>query len=271
MTWVKTYKYKCSDCGKPRTSRFELLAQTGICMKCRTVMKVPEGQMNIFEAINKELNIDTINMNEQQEEIKEIDILVWDLETDGFSAPKNKILEIGAYVIRNGNVERMRWVLNNGTDVPEHITSINGMTNEIIDAEGRDPAECLAEFLPLFKAAKKNVTHNGISFDIPFLVNYAADVMKYEKHQSDAMFALLRSTAFDTAVHFKAKKLGAIQGSDESFISFASRVMSIRAFGLKYNLTLCAEEMGLDLNGITAHRALGDVEVTHQLYQKIHG
>src|SRR5215213_7501743 len=148
---------------------------------------------------------------------KDIDILVWDLETSGFTAPKDKILEIGAFAIIGDKVEEYRWVLDNKIMIPPQITEINGMTNEIIDAEGRDPKECLAEFLPLFKRAKINVTHNGIKFDIPFLVDYSADVMGYTLDQKVAIRALLRNTSFDTAVHFKAKKLGYSPRADESF------------------------------------------------------
>ncbi len=206
---------------------------------------------------------------------KDIDMIVWDLETTGFVAPECKILEIGAFVVTGDKVETKHWVLHNkdadgaSVVIPEKITEITGITQEIIDAEGRDPAECLAEFLPLFKRAKMNVTHNGVRFDIPFLTNYSKDVMGYTDEQADAMRKLIERSAFDTAVHFKADKLNMRPREDEPFIIFAKRVMDVRAFGVKYNLALCAEEIKLDMTGIVAHRALADVDVTYRIFKTL--
>ena len=45
--------------------------------------------------------------------------------------------------------------------------------------------------------------------------------------------------------------------------------MNIRAYGVKYNLGLCCEEMEVDKSNITLHRASGDVYLTYELYKKI--
>lgn len=208
-------------------------------------------------------------MEENKNEEVEIDAIFWDLETTGFVAPECKILEIGAYIVRGDTVTKKHWVLQNNVEIPEKITEITGITKEIVEAEGRDPKDCLAEFLPLFKLAKKNVTHNGIKFDIPFLVEYAADLMGYTPGQKIAVYDLLHGTAYDTAVHFKAKKMGRKPADRESYIGFARRIMGTPVKGLHFNLTLCAQEMGIDLDGIVAHRALADVEVTHRIYTKL--
>lgn len=200
-----------------------------------------------------------------------IEMIIWDLETTGFVAPESRILEIGAIVLREGKEpEHKHWVINENIEIPEEITKITGITREIVQAEGRDAKECLNEFLPLLYAAKKNITHNGIRFDIPFLVAYADDVLKHSEEESIKLESILRMTAYDTAVHFKATKLGEKQKDGESFVQFASRVMEIRAFGVKYNLALCCEEAKVDLTGITFHRALGDVAMTYELYKYIH-
>lgn len=199
---------------------------------------------------------------------EEIDLIVWDLETSGFNAPECKILEIGCFIVRGEEVERRHWVLDNKIEIPEKIVEITGITKEIIDAEGRDPVECLNEFLPLFKEAKKNVTHNGVRLDIPFLVNYAKDVLKWRDEEAMAVTNLIRSTAFDTAVHFKARKLDMQPFFRESFIQFADRIMNVRAYGIKYSLGLCVEELGI-VHELTQHRAMADVELTHEVYKKI--
>lgn len=203
-------------------------------------------------------------------ETKPIDVIVWDLETTGFVAPEARILEIGAFIIRGEEVEHKHWVINEGIEIPEKIIEITGITKDIIEAEGRNAEECLREFIPLLMESKKNVTHNGIKFDIPFLSAYAHDVLKPAVQQTADLVAHLRNTSFDTAVHFKAKKLPTTQGSAEKFIDFAERVMSQRVFGLKFNLKLCCEESKVDMTNITLHRAMADVAMTHELYKIIH-
>lgn len=194
--------------------------------------------------------------------------IVWDLETDGFTAPKNKILEIGCQIVYPDRVEEKHWVLDNKTELPEEIIKLTGITPEIIAAEGRDPAECLNEFLPLFKDCDKNITHNGIRFDIPFLVEFAASVLGWDDKNKDAVYGLLRRTAFDTAVHFKAKKLDMQPMEKEHFVNFADRVMQVRAYGVKYNLALCVQECGIQVDG-ELHRALADVKYTHLIYKQV--
>lgn len=201
-------------------------------------------------------------------EEKTIDLLVWDLETTGFVAPEAKILEIGCFIVRGGEVERKQWVLNNNIEIPEKIVEITGITKEIIEAEGRDPKECLQEFLPLFKECKQNVTHNGIRFDIPFLTDFAADLLGFQPHEKSATLQLLRSTAFDTAVYFKAKKLDMAPYFREHFWQFADRVMAVKAYGVKYTLGLCVEELGIK-HELVQHRAMADVELTHEIYKVI--
>lgn len=193
--------------------------------------------------------------------------IVFDLETTGFDPTKNDILEIGCYIVRGEEVEEKHWVLDNKVEIPEKIVEITGITQEIIDEEGRDPIQCLQEFLPLFKGCSKNITHNGIKFDIPFLIGYASKVLWWKKENEKAVSDLIRSTAYDTAVNAKASKLGEQQAEDETFLDFADRIMSIFAKGVKYNLQLCVEESGLPAEK-EFHRAMADVYYTHEIYKK---
>jgi DNA polymerase III epsilon subunit-like protein len=59
------------------------------------------------------------------------------------------------------------------------------------------------------------------------------------------------------------------QQEGESFIDFAERVMSVKAYGVKYSLGLCCDEVGIDRKDVKQHRALGDVFLTHALFKKI--
>lgn len=200
---------------------------------------------------------------------KKIKKVIWDLETTGFVAPACKILEIGAFlVLDDGTVETKHWVLDNKVEIPQEIIEITHITPDIIAAEGRDPEECLIEFLRYITRSEMNVTHNGVKFDIPFLVETVADVLKYTPEQKKELETFLRMTAFDTAARFKADKIGTVQYPEETFVDYAERVMSQKVFGLKFNLGVCCDHYGIDRSNVTQHRALGDVELTHKLFNK---
>lgn len=203
--------------------------------------------------------------------LEPIDLIVFDLETSGFVAPESKIIEIGAYIFYEGKSVPVgkQWVLNNGIEIPEKITEITGITQEIIEAEGKDPTQCLEEFMPLLINAKKNVTHNGIRFDIPFLIAYATDLIPHTPEEIAELTQTLRSRAYDTAVHCKAVKLGMCPDTGEDYLSFADRVMKKFAKGVHYNLALSCEERKIDTSNVEFHRAFADVAMTYELYKVI--
>lgn len=240
--------------------------------ECRNIGKETGDYYNGEYGDSPEKIADLIARGVIEEEVPEvpekpIDLLVWDLETTGFVAPEAKILEIGCLVVRGEEVEQKHWVLKHeGLEIPEKIIELTGITQDIIDAEGRDPKECLQEFLPLFKQCKQNVTHNGLKFDIPFLTDYAADLLGFQPHEKSAAIKLLRSTAYDTAVAYKAKKLDIAPYFREPFAQFGDRVMSVRAYGTRYTLNLCVEELGIKHDGVR-HRAMADVALTHEVYK----
>ncbi|MBQ4416420.1 MAG: PolC-type DNA polymerase III, partial [Butyrivibrio sp.] len=93
--------------------------------------------------------------------------VVFDLETTGFSPRKNRIIEIGAVRIENGNVtERFSEFVNPRVPLPYKITQLTGITDTMVaDASG------IEEVLPRFVAFCEGavlVGHN-VSFDISFI------------------------------------------------------------------------------------------------------
>lgn len=193
--------------------------------------------------------------------------IAWDLETDGFDGNKNHILEIGMFNVYNGEVtDKKRWVLNHNIEIPEEITAINGMTKAIIDAEGMDPKQGLEEFLEYVKGSDANLTHNGVKFDIVFLVNHVRVVLGWDEERLTKLTNHLNRTSIDTAVMFKSNLIGCKRNWNESFYSFATRCMQVIAKG-KYNLGVCCDELGIDRSKVTQHRALGDVELTNEIYK----
>lgn len=198
--------------------------------------------------------------------------IVWDLETSGLAKEECKILEIGCMTVSDGQVvERKSWVLNHGIEIPEKITEITGITKELIDKEGQDPKKALNDFLEILLSNHEgaHVTHNGLRFDIEWLAYHVAKTNGWMVSQHRDLLDHLQRTAIDTAVFVKANKLSLPRLWDESFRDWADRVMRIIAKGVKYNVSLCCDEMGIDKTKVTAHRALGDVELTNEIYKKI--
>lgn len=198
--------------------------------------------------------------------------LAWDLETTGLEKEACHILEIGCMLVHDGEeVSRRSWMLNHNIEVPEKITEITGITKAIVDAEGMDPKKALEEFLEVILNNQHiaHLTHNGMRFDIEWLAYHVAKTLGWTVGQHKDFLAHLYKNAIDTAVFVKAQKLGMDRGWNETFKEWADRVMNTFAKGVKYNVAICCQELGVDNSKLTAHRALGDVEATHEIYKKI--
>jgi len=191
--------------------------------------------------------------------------IVWDLETTGFTPKTCKILEIGVFRVVDGEtVEQKNWILNHNIEIPAEITAINNITKEICDTEGVDPQLAMSEFLENFVGKSEfNLTHNGYRFDIPFLVGSMTDEQKLKYSN------ILTEGCLDTAAIYKGQKLGYTRREGEKFTDFAGRVMSVIRKGLKYNVSICCEELQIDKSNVQLHRALGDVYLTNEIYKKI--
>lgn len=196
--------------------------------------------------------------------------LVWDLETSGLDPATDKILEIGLMHIRDGQViESRNWMLNQGITVPDQIVQITGITQEMVDG-GVEPKVAVAELLGYLEIVRyAHLTHNGFRFDIPFLLKAVSMHMDFTGEQWDAFKIRLYAGAFDTAVIYKAKQIKMDHRYNENFAQWAKRVMEVRAFGVKYNVAHCCAELGVDTSTATFHRALGDVQLTNEIFKKL--
>ena len=96
------------------------------------------------------------------------DIVCFDIETTGLDKRRDVITEIGAVVLRNGEVvEEFDTFVKPGKPITSKITELTGITNEMVaDAPGE--AEALKAFLD-FVDGRILVAHNAHSFDIRFL------------------------------------------------------------------------------------------------------
>ncbi|AFO51783.1 DNA polymerase III polC-type [Candidatus Mycoplasma haematolamae str. Purdue] len=92
-----------------------------------------------------------------------------DLETTGLDPYKDEIIEIYILKYRQwGQLECFHSFVKCQGGVSERITKINGITQEKLDKEGREPAEVYAEVRE-FLVDTVLIAHNGKRFDFPFL------------------------------------------------------------------------------------------------------
>ncbi len=95
------------------------------------------------------------------------DYVVFDLETTGFDAKVNKIIEIGALKYRNNKlVDKFSVLVNPLCDIPSIITSITGINDDMVKN-----AITIKEALPKFIEFIEDlplVAHNA-KFDLAFI------------------------------------------------------------------------------------------------------
>jgi DNA polymerase-3 subunit epsilon len=112
-------------------------------------------------------------------------LLGLDLETSQLEAKDGKILEIGYVLKRVG--EPRPWLLRSefiyqsswGNDfIPKEASLINGIHPDHCKRFGRPLATVAKEINSLIKTHKVDyiVTHNGVSFDMPFLLHHITDL-----------------------------------------------------------------------------------------------
>ena len=112
---------------------------------------------------------DTARMvwNEKGQSIKETPYVVFDLETTGFNATEDKIIEIGAVKVVGGEiVDRFSEFVNPQMPIPARITELTSITDEMVSG-----AETIETLLPKFLAFIGDaavVAHNA-RFDTGFI------------------------------------------------------------------------------------------------------
>lgn len=157
--------------------------------------------------------------------------VVFDIETTGLEADKDKITEIGAVKIENGSIiDTFSTFVNPEIHIPEFITKLTGITDEMV-AEAPEIGQALESFLD-FVGDLPVVAHNA-SFDTGFI--------KYNARKAEKSF---KNTIVDT-----------LQLSRSLFPGLG-----------KYKLNLVAKHLGVKLEN--HHRAVNDADATARIFIK---
>jgi DNA polymerase III epsilon subunit family exonuclease len=111
--------------------------------------------------------VELVNDGFDARSLAETDFVVFDLETTGAAVPPCRITEIGAYRVKNGVVaEEFHSLVNPETPIPPFITSLTGISNEMVKDAPRFH-EVVGNFLDFIGDAVL-VAHNA-PFDMRFL------------------------------------------------------------------------------------------------------
>ena len=160
--------------------------------------------------------------------------VVFDFETTGLDPANCKMLEVGAIkVVDGGIIDRLQFLIRWPEPVPEKITEITGITQQMVDDEGIDP-DSAKQKLWGFIQGNILVGHNIYNFDLRFLENFLTD------------FKLNWPTFIDTAAHAKGKKINVERKFNENYADWVKKVMDTKAFGIKFNIGICCDELGID-------------------------
>ena len=193
--------------------------------------------------------------------------IIWDLETTGLSPINDYIVEIAAMVIDDGRVVgEFSTLLNNDVDIPAEAEAVHHISKEMCAAQGIDPKVAILQLSKMIVDAGACVTHNGTRFDAAFLTAHSARLGCAD----DVLSEILAYHHFDTAALYKGSRMAQEWNPEsEMFRDYAIRILNERVPGLKYNVGVCCDTLGIDRSATVQHRAMGDVELTYEIFKKI--
>jgi DNA polymerase III epsilon subunit-like protein len=183
-----------------------------------------------------------------------------DLETTGLYPSACQVIEIGVVTRRDGAVSASSVLVRPGVPVPEGVTGITGITDEMLAQRGVSPAEA-CRWLADTVGGLPLVGHNCLRYDGPVLDRMSG------LHGQPGAYPLERFR--DTMALFKGMKMGYWPNPQESHLEWAMSILNLRVSGLRTNLGLACQEMGVGMDNTLKHRAGGDAALTQKLFEKL--
>lgn len=163
------------------------------------------------------------------------EIVILDFETTGLSSNYDRVIEVGAVLVKKHKiVDEFVELMNPGITLSSFITSLTGITNAML--KGKPKPESVMPRLLSFIEGRPIVAHNA-TFDKRFLL---AELNRANISAQNPFICTMRL----------AKKL----------IPDA----------ISYKLANISKHVGIRVNHSTTHRALSDVKITAKLWKHLH-
>lgn len=163
------------------------------------------------------------------------EVVVLDFETTGLSSDYDRVIEVGALLIKNHKITaEFVELMNPGVNLPSFITSLTGISNGML--KGKPKPELIMPKLVNFIEDRPIIAHNA-SFDKRFLM---AELSRARLAINNPFLCTMRL----------AKKLIPDANS--------------------YKLADIADHVGIRVNSKSSHRALCDIKVTAKLWKYLH-
>jgi len=161
--------------------------------------------------------------------------VVFDIETTGLDTANDRIVEIGAVKVEDGQViDEFDMLINPGVPIPYEVSQINNIYDDMLAGE-KLPGEVLYKFHEFIKDSEYLVGHNAKRFDYPFIESeFDRHFVKYEPFYIKDTVWVARS-----------------------------KVKGLRSYSLA---SLCRV---FNIQNENAHRALSDVYATHHVYLEL--
>lgn len=159
--------------------------------------------------------------------------VVVDIETDGLDSTTCQIIEIGAVKVNDQEITRYHSLINYNDILPQNISQLTGITQELLNKEGQPLDQVLEEFIEFIRGFK--LVGYGIDFDITFL--------------NKALKSFDRKT-----MNNKAYDLIRFVKKEKQFLK---------------DYKLQSALIGYEINEKVEHRALEDAELIYQLSSKV--
>ncbi len=110
--------------------------------------------------------------------------VVIDIETDGLNEVENSIIEIGAVKLHGSKISEFNSLVEYKKNLPKNITDLTGITQELLEKEGKSLDIVLVDFLNFIEDL--DIVGYGVNFDIKFidynLKNLGMSTLKNNRH-----------------------------------------------------------------------------------------
>ena len=196
---------------------------------------VPDGFFKVIYGIEAYLVDDLAKITvEPKGQMMADRAVVFDIETTGFSAVRDSIIEIGAVKVERGQItDRFSVFVNPGRPIPYRITQLTSITDDMV-ADAKPIDDVLPKFMEFCEGAYL-VAHNA-SFDTSFIKE-------------------------------KCHRLGHVY--DHSHVDTVELSRALLPHLANYKLHTVAKDLGVSLEH--HHRAVDDAECTAEIYLKLQG